>query len=308
MALALARPADCAILREHPVITFRNGPYLYTIQSKGGASTYTVTDGRRAISVPVLWAFGYGIGGVGQTYVFRYGGYYFESQVSFYAGINNLAITMGHILYAPDSLGQALGYPVSNADIRKCFACHATGALTATGLQLNRMIPGVSCELCHGPGAEHIAAVRARRLSDLHIFNPASLSAGQMTQFCGACHRTDLEEKRLGIHGVENVRFQGYRLARSRCYNPRDNRIRCTACHDPHEDVATVASYYDTKCLACHALRGAPATSKQRALACPVASKNCVTCHMPKVDVPGVYHKFTDHFIRVVKPNEPYPS
>ena len=47
---------------------------------------------------------------------------------------------------------------------------------------------------------------------------------------------------------------------------------------------------------------------KPGAKACPVAKTNCVSCHMPKLDLPGAHYKFTDHRIRIVKPNEPYPG
>ena len=41
---------------------------------------------------------------------------------------------------------------------------------------------------------------------------------------------------------------------------------------------------------------------------CRVATKDCVTCHMPRLELPGAHKKFTDHKIRVVKANEPYPD
>ena len=41
---------------------------------------------------------------------------------------------------------------------------------------------------------------------------------------------------------------------------------------------------------------------------CRVATKDCVTCHMPRLDLPGSHKKFTDHMIRIVKANEPYPD
>jgi hypothetical protein len=39
-----------------------------------------------------------------------------------------------------------------------------------------------------------------------------------------------------------------------------------------------------------------------------VGKKDYVTCHMPKLDLPGAHNKFTDHLIRVVKANEQYPD
>jgi hypothetical protein len=43
-------------------------------------------------------------------------------------------------------------------------------------------------------------------------------------------------------------------------------------------------------------------------VACKVATKDCVSCHMPKLGPPAAHFKFTDHYIRIVKPKETYPS
>jgi formate-dependent nitrite reductase cytochrome c552 subunit len=37
-----------------------------------------------------------------------------------------------------------------------------------------------------------------------------------------------------------------------------------------------------------------------------VATKYCVSCHMPKLEVPEMHHEFTDHKIRIVKPGDQY--
>lgn len=34
----------------------------------------------------------------------------------------------------------------------------------------------------------------------------------------------------------------------------------------------------------------------------------CVTCHMPKNELPGSHNLFSDHRIRIVRPGEPYPE
>jgi formate-dependent nitrite reductase cytochrome c552 subunit len=39
-----------------------------------------------------------------------------------------------------------------------------------------------------------------------------------------------------------------------------------------------------------------------------VAYTGCVTCHMPKLELPGAHHKFSDHRIRVVRPGKSYPG
>jgi formate-dependent nitrite reductase cytochrome c552 subunit len=33
-----------------------------------------------------------------------------------------------------------------------------------------------------------------------------------------------------------------------------------------------------------------------------------VSCHMPKINLPGGHAKFTDHEIRIVRPGDPYPN
>jgi cytochrome c peroxidase len=112
---------------------------------------------------------------------------------------------------------------------------------------------------------------------------------------------------------LNNVRFQPYRLFHSKCYSD-DRRISCTACHDPHEPVRQDAAYYDSKCAACHAPKGGAAALRTAAKSqaterpCKVATKDCVSCHMPKLGPPAAHFKFTDHYIRVVKPSEVYPN
>ena len=66
------------------------------------------------------------------------------------------------------------------------------------------------------------------------------------------------------------------------------------------------SSFYDPKCLACHATEHVTAVKPGRK-SCPVERQNCVTCHMPKVELPGAHYKFTDHWIRKVSGDAVYP-
>jgi hypothetical protein len=302
MGQALALPQDAQALRRNPPLTFRNGPYSYAILTTSNGSTYNMADGKQTVSVPILWAVGYALGGVGQTYIFQYGGHYFESQVSFYEGTQSLGITMGHITQPPFLLEAALGYRISEPALCVCLNCHATSAVREGRLATDQMVPGVSCERCHGPGAGHISAVKAGKFTDLQILNPGRGSAVAITGFCGSCHRTARDANQLSVRGVANVRVQGYRLERSRCYNKDDPRISCTTCHDPHRPLVRTAGYYDARCVACH---DGPSANTH---ACSISTHDCVTCHMPKVQIPGVPAMFTDHWIRVAKPHEPYPD
>jgi hypothetical protein len=312
MGMAMESVKGSKILTKHPKMTFRSGPYSYEIRREGEQSFYTVTDDKETISLPILFAFGQGK--AGQTYVLQHEGAYYESLVSFYDEIKGLDFTIGATRETPKSLLDAVGRRLSKSETLSCFGCHSTGAVSGSQLHLDKLTLGVRCEACHGPGADHVAAGKAGRPGAKLIFNPARLGGDELTQdFCASCHRGAGEFAALKSMGINNVRFQPYRIFNSKCYSD-DRRISCTACHDPHEALNQDPAYYDSKCLACHASGGKPAraaakpSSQTSAPGCRVETKNCASCHMPKMELTGAHFKFTDHFIRVARPNEPYQN
>jgi hypothetical protein len=309
MAHALEAPADCEVLKTRPRLTFRNSAYYYEIVRQGNRSIYTVSDGVNSISEPILYCFGQGE--VGQTYVFRHNGALSESRVSYFKAIQNLDVTIGQSRSVPASVEDALGRLIGEDEATSCFRCHAPIAVSDSKLQLDHLIPGVTCEGCHGPGEKHIEAVKAKKVKELQIFNPGNLDPLGLTQeFCGACHQS-FEAVMLmpDQGGANNIRFQPYRIFNSKGHNSRDSRISCIACHNPHENVRHDVAFYDSKCLACHLSKSKEAaTQARKAPACPVSDRQCSVCHMPHLELPGVHAKFTDHWIRVVRPGEPVPK
>jgi len=307
MSRALSSIDSCEILKTHPHLSFRNGPYDYQILREGNRSTFTVTNGSNSISEPILFCFGQGK--AGQTYVFRHNGMFYESRLSYYQEIQGLDFTILHPRSVPESLEDGLGRPMTIEAAQGCFACHSTAAVTGTQLQLDHLVPGITCEGCHGPGERHIAAIKAGS-KNLQVFNPAKLDADELSQeFCGACHVSF--EKALVMPkqgGANNLRYQPYRIFNSRGHSG-DPRISCVACHDPHDKLAVDVASYDSKCLACHlTTRGQAKTAARSAPACPVSKQQCTSCHMPKIELPGGHGKFTDHWIRIVKAGEPTPN
>jgi hypothetical protein len=133
------------------------------------------------------------------------------------------------------------------------------------------------------------------------------MDAQDAANFCGQCHRTWDTVIRNGWKGTVDVRFQPYRLENSRCFTGTDRRISCLACHNPHQPVNHDLAFYDAKCLACHAAAKTN-TASSPIKNCPVAKANCVSCHMPRVELPGGHALFTDHMIRIARPGEPYPD
>jgi hypothetical protein len=321
MGRALEPASSSEILRRNPTLTFRAGALTYQIARRGDQSIYSVSDGKATVSEPILYAFGQGK--AGQTYVFRHGGAFYESRLSYFREVQGLDWTIGYERTPPAALDEALGRPISDDEARACFTCHATAATSGSQLQLDKLIPGVSCEACHGPGAEHVAAMQAQDYGRTRIFNPRRMSPDDLSQeFCGSCHRSAEQViMSKALQGMHSVRFQPYRIFVSRGHDPTDPRLSCTACHDPHAEPRHDQPYYDTKCLACHqggtpARSAAPpnpeaarrAEAARTAKACPVAQQACASCHMPKVELPGSHFKFTDHRIRIARAGEAFPN
>ncbi len=292
------------ILKTHPKMTFHKGAYSYTVETVGGKSTYTVTDGASTISLPIRWGFGTG----GQTWVLERNGKLYDSLVSYYPSIDGLETTMGEERITPHTVEGAMGRELAPSEAKACFGCHASYAVVNRKLTLDSMSPGVTCEHCHqGTNVHLVDALQG--VFDSTPPKLGKLSAEDVSNFCGQCHRTWESVMRSHFTGEINVRFQPYRLANSKCFDGADPRISCLACHDPHQDVVREDSSYDPKCLSCHAASTShPPATAATAPACPVAKANCVSCHMPKVNLPGGHMAFTDHQIRIVRPGEPYPN
>jgi len=311
MGRAMALPGANPVLKDIPKLTVRKGPYNYAVETHGGESTYSVSDGTRTITVPIHWNVGAGA----QTWVLERDGHQYESAVSYYPSIPGLDFTTGDEDLKPKNLDEAVGRPIELRETKVCFGCHASNAVTSGKMTYETLRPGVTCEHCHAGTTTHLAD------SFNGVFDSAppdlrKKSAEDISNFCGQCHRSWETVVRNHWRGELTVRFQPYRLANSRCFDGADSRISCIACHDPHQDVVRQDATYDAQCLACHSPSAAalasstPASDKPQTHAkiCPTAKSNCVSCHMPKVKLPNGHLTFTDHQIRVVKPGEPFPN
>ncbi|HEY2823286.1 MAG TPA: multiheme c-type cytochrome [Candidatus Acidoferrum sp.] len=381
MAQAATPAANSEILKSHSDLNEQRAAYHYEISTTQQAVNFSVTDGAQSLSSTIEWAFG--LGHKGQTYIYERDGGFYESHLSFYKSLQALDLTTGHDAANPDDLKSAMGRWLDADEARRCFGCHTTASNVGGHFNTSHLTPGVQCESCHGPGANHVAAMKSGKIEQgrAAIFNPRRLDATASVDFCGACHRTwadvILGEQKLrpGTENVMNVRFQPYRLEDSKCWRASnaDPRLACTTCHNPHEPLNQQASSYDAKCLTCHtqpptgsnhattigAAANSAATKSVTAnfvvtqsvaansiapnsLAeksavksftenfvaidsateksatvnshvaistkiCPVSKTNCITCHMPQVEVPTVHATFFDHRIRIVQPNSPYP-
>ena len=185
-----------------------------------------------------------------------------------------------------------------------CLECHATyiKALSTDPLtnryERNSLIPGISCQTCHGPGAEHIARQKAGTAAaqGQAILNPAKFSRDRQVDLCALCHNGIQREalapafsyvpgeplanyfKPLPTDSLEHPDVHGNQvglLQRSRCYLASPN-MTCSTCHDVHAPERPAASY-SAKCLTCHAWQscGLAKTMGRKIVA------DCIDCHMP---------------------------
>lgn len=355
MARTLGPASQSAVLNQHRQQQYHAGPYTYSLARKASDLTVTVTDGAQQQTALLAWAIG--SGDVGQSYLWQQDGAFRETRFNYFATLGQFDATPGRLHGSPTSIDMALGRPIEGFEVRTCFSCHTTAMSSASPLDVQTIVPGVSCEVCHGPGRAHIAAAEAHIAQsntaatqaaaatstassappadvaswDRKIVNSARLSPTQSVDYCGSCHSTPWDVRLMGAVGVQTVRFPAYRLEKSRCWGPNgDPRLTCTACHDPHAPLEKDPSAYDSACLDCHATKGSAPSPSQSvstpsastahtatdlhpatrplAPACPVATTRCVSCHMPKSNLPEMHYSFTDHNIRIARANAPFPD
>jgi hypothetical protein len=313
MARTAKRATDSEILGAKAQWRFLRGGHAYEIHTRGTERRYVVDDGTRSAAVSLGWAIGAGT--IGQTYLYESGGVFHESRVSYFAALDGLDFTPGRAPAPPPlTVDDAMGRPLKASETQRCFGCHTTASSAHSGsFDPAGLVAGISCEACHGPGRQHVASPSGSR-GEPSILSPARLSPADSVDFCGACHATFWDVELAGEKGFAALRSQPYRLQSSRCWNRGDARLTCIACHDPHVPLERDPVAYDRRCLACHVAAGAAPTTGHPGRACPSGRVRCVTCHMPKYEIPEMHHDFTDHRIRVVEraadgfPRPPAPT
>jgi hypothetical protein len=276
-ARALSRAETHPLRGSWPLATTearRTGGFRYRFDGL----TLRVDNGNDVLAVPLEWAFGAGLQAV--TFVSQVDAKSsVELYLTYFSKLRGFGPTPGHAALRPVNLAEAAGlfYPVGDAaaGIEGCFDCHSTGKLEN----------GVRCEACHGAGSGHAASGGKQRLT-----NPGKMTAAEMNRFCGRCHRPPAADAaKVDWSYAWNVRHQPVYFSESACFLKSKGKLRCTTCHEPHEELATAASHYDAKCMGCHTTRAA---------AC--GDRNCAECHMPRVS-PEPPLGFTNHWIGVYR-------
>ena len=237
-----------------------------------------------------------GSGTRGQTYLYWRGDRLFELPVSYWTDGRRWINSPGYID------GTAEFSRVVNPG---CLECHSTYIRPlSTDPNTNRydkstLIPGISCETCHGPGAEHVRIENAHRSGSAvpsGILNPTKFSRDRKVDLCAECHngiqRAPLAPafsyvpgqplgdyyKQLAPADVEHPDVHGNQvglLQRSKCY-VASKTMTCSTCHDVHT-AEQPAESYSAKCLSCHTWQSCKISAKRG----HQIVNECIDCHMP---------------------------
>jgi hypothetical protein len=306
-AAALFKASDHPLADSFPIgkTLNRNSGYQFEFLRSGGQFRVRIADQNNVMDLPVEWAFGAGRQAV--TFVTRVDQtWYLEHYFSYFTSTHAWGPTPGQEPVQAKTLPLAAGLLYKTADpntgIAGCFECHSTGpvSFSASGdVSLSEL--GVTCESCHGPGAEHTAAPSRRNIN-----SPARLSAVQLNQFCGNCHRPPAANAAaVEWNNAWNVRHQPMYLNESACFREGKGNLSCLTCHDPHEPAdRKPASFYNRRCTACHAISSLPSspatasTARPKPVCLQQTPSNCIDCHMPRVS-PQTSLRFTNHWIGI---------
>ncbi|MES1257742.1 MAG: tetratricopeptide repeat protein [Acidobacteriota bacterium] len=258
-----------------------------------------------------------GSGAAASAFLIAVNGFLYQSPVTWYSRSASWNLSPGYQNYSYPFLTRAIA--------PGCLDCHASGLQKIPGTQNGYASPpflegGVGCERCHGPGAAHVARMRAGGQGSPAILNPARMKPELRDSVCAQCHlsgvvridRPGSEHKPFvpgedfGSHGTAFVRAGDFlhtrvtshveNLAQSACKKSSGDRMWCGTCHDPHTVPSGAArtSWFREKCLACHAVKDCGAPQSLRA----AKQDSCIACHMPRnatVDAEHVVQ--TDHSI-----------
>jgi hypothetical protein len=308
--LAIVDPSTTA----EPVLYFKmeakDGGYYETAVIGWGKQLQTRTERIDIVT---------GSGVRGATYLYWQGNQLYELPVSYWTGGHQWINSPGY-----DNGSVDFSRPVNPG----CLECHATyirplSPDPATNrYDRDSLVTGISCERCHGPGAEHVTRQKEGSASAASagqaILNPAKFSRDRQVDLCALCHNGIQRQaitpafsyvpgkplnayfKPMETQTVEHPDVHGNQvglLQRSRCYLSSPN-MTCSTCHDVHAKEQPVEAY-STKCLTCHQWQRC-GLSKTIG---PSIASNCIDCHMPVEPTSVIVSETADKVVRATMRN-----
>jgi len=274
-----------------------NPDLYFQMELKDGGAFQTAivrTSPTEAMTRSEPFAYVVGSGRKGQTYLYWDGDLLLQLPVSYSTQQDAWVNSPGYIDGTVD-----FERPIA----RRCLECHASAFVSRAppehAYDRARLVPGISCEKCHGPGGEHVAlyqsATPPAKPADGAIVNPARLPRERQIDTCALCHagagnrRTPPLSYQPGEVLADHLTFppqpagahidvhasQVQLMERSRCFQA-SGKMTCATCHNVHQterDLPAMAA----KCTSCHQAERCGMFAKQG----PAIAGRCVNCHMP---------------------------
>lgn len=207
-----------------------------------------------------------------------------------------------------------------------CYTCHVSQLSTNYDLETDTyntvwLEPGINCETCHGPGAEHVRSCNEESCPEgKAIISVKSFSTQQLNDLCAPCHAKmwpittdfvpgDRYFDHYDLAAFEHPDFypDGRDLGENFTYtlwltSPclANGELDCLDCHTSSGRYRFSGTQANDACLPCHAerVRDAPAHTRHAAGS---PGNECVACHMPTTEFARI--RRTDHSMRPPTPS-----
>lgn len=297
----------------HDVLMTSNPALHFRMDSTATGYYETAVTGRAPDTVSRTERIAYvvGSGNKGQTYLYWRGDRLFELPVSYWIG--------------PKTWMNSPGYPDGTAHFDRevpprCLECHATAFQSVPYLYADNAydsthaLLGVTCEVCHGSGQEHVARERSRfrpllrRIEPAAIVNPTLLPRARQVEICARCHGGLGEPRAPAFTYVPGQPLASYLtlivpppnapldvhanqvalLERSRCF--QSSNMTCATCHDVHRTQRDPQEF-SQRCLSCHTAQSCGLYPQRHA----ALVGHCVDCHMPALRSSTIVSTYEGH-------------
>jgi len=224
-----------------------------------------------------------------------------------------------------------------------CFNCHVSELSTNYNLATETYHttwaePGISCESCHGPGAEHARAmeagvevllpspvsgdglgVRGHTFKDIKIIRTKEFSSQQISDMCATCHAKMVPLSTSFLPGdklfdhydlvtLEHPDYypDGRDLGENYTYTSwlmspcvKSGKLDCNHCHTPSGRMRFQGENSNQSCMPCH--EDYVKNPAEHGRHQPGSKGNeCIACHMPTTRFAAMGR--TDHSMRPPAP------